>query len=97
MGVLKGELSETIIRTDQKFYIKNCVEIILENLGASTVLFGKYPLGAGKREVYKSSTIVLDNEKELDIKFSSDNPVDNNLYVRTTIAVEVCTCLNAAK
>lgn len=96
MGVIKGILSETIISTSQKLDIKNCVEISLENFGASTVYVGKYPLGAGKRVIYKSSSVVLDNDKELDIKFDSDDVANNSLYVQKITAVQFCDCLNSA-
>lgn len=96
MGVIKGILSETIVSTNQKLDIKNCVEISLENLGATSVTVGKYPLGAGKRVLYKSSAVVLDNDKELDIKFDSDDVTNNSLYVQKITAVQFCNCLEPA-
>ncbi len=97
MGILKGILSESIVSANQKLDIKKCVEITLENLGSSNVTVGKYPLGAGKRIVYKSSSIVLDNSEDLDIIFEGDNIANNSLYVQTIIATEVCNCINSAE
>ncbi len=88
MNYLKGQLDQEIITADKVISIKNCTNLVFENLGATDVAIGNYKLIAGKRVEFYNSQVVLSNLEDLDIVFLGSG--SKELYVQTTVAILSC-------